>query len=226
MIRLRSAVSPLALLLCASPLVAQTRTIDEGTFTVTKPGAPSSTESFRIIRRDDGQITATSHQVTGTQQTRTTLTTDSSGTPIRYEMRVTDRGAALFSVTAQARAGRLVSASSTQAGDESMREYPMTGGRSIILEPGLVHQLYFVTLVKRPGSFQVIEPRAAKGSMVMLTPKGFEPVDVAGKSTTGTHYSLELGPARCEFWIDAQGRLLRVEIPTQGVVATREEAPR
>ena len=55
---------------------------------------------------------------------------------------------------------------------------------------------------------------------------GLEPVDVGGKSMTGTHYSLVSGPVRYEFWIDAQGRLLRVEIPAQGVVATREDAPR
>ena len=77
--RLRSAVSLLAL--CVSPSLgfAQGRTIDEGTFTVTKTGSPTFTESFRFIRRDDGQITATSLQVTGTRQTRSTLTTDSSG---------------------------------------------------------------------------------------------------------------------------------------------------
>jgi hypothetical protein len=220
--RLRSAVSILAF--GASPVLAQVRAIDEGTFTVTKAGAPTVTESFRIIRRDDGQITATSHQVSGTQQTWSTLTTDSSGTPVKYEMRVTDKGAALFNVTAQARAGRLAALSTTQAGDESMREYPMTGGRSLILEPGLLHQLYFVTLVKRPSGFQVIEPRAAHSSAVSLAPKGLEPVDVGGKSVTGTHYTLTAGPARYEFWVDAQGRLLRVE--AQGTVATREEAPR
>ena len=65
--RLRSAVSaprPRRLPSC----FAQGRTIDEGTFTVTKTGSPTFTESFRIIRRDDGQITATSHQVTGTRR--------------------------------------------------------------------------------------------------------------------------------------------------------------
>jgi hypothetical protein len=221
---LRSAVSLLAL--CAFPLLAQGRPIDEGTFTVAKAGSPTTTESFRIVRRDDGQITATSHQVIGTQQTRSTLTTDSSGTPVKYEMSVKDKGAAVFTVTAQARAGRLASMATTQAGDESVREYPMTAGKSIILEPGLLHQLYFVTLVKRPPTFQAIEFRTGHPAAVTLTPKGLEPVDVGGKSLTGTHYTLTAGPARYEFWIDGQGRLLRVEIPGQGVVATREDAPR
>lgn len=222
--RLRSAVSLLAI--GASPLLAQGRAIDEGTFTVSKTGSPTTTESFRIIRRDDGQITATSHQVAGTQQTRSNLTTDSAGTPMKYEMHVTDKGAAVFSVSAQARAGRLASVSTTQAGDESVREYPMTPGRSVILEPGLLHQLYFVTLTKRPSSFQAIEPRAGRPAAATLTPKGLEPVDVGGKSVTGTHYTLTCGSARYEFWVDAQGRLLRVEVPGQGVVATREDAPR
>jgi hypothetical protein len=222
--RLRSAVS--LLVFGVSPLLAQGRAIDEGTFTITRKGAPTATESFRIVRREDGQITATSHQVSGTQQTRSTLITDSSGTPLRYEMSVKDKGATLFSASAQARGGRLAAQSHTQADDESIREYPMNAGRSIILDGGLLHQLYFVTLVRRPAPFQAIQFRSAHPATVTLTPRGLEPVDVGGKSLTGTHYSLVAGSVRYEMWVDTKGRLLRVEIPAQSLVAAREDAPR
>jgi hypothetical protein len=107
-----------------------------------------------------------------------------------------------------------------------MREYPLVAGQSLILEPGLLHHLYFVPLARRSGSLQVIEPRAAHGRPVTLAAMGLEPISVAGKSVTATHYSLNNGPARCEFWVDAQGRLLRIDVPSQGISAAREELPR
>jgi hypothetical protein len=205
--------------------MAQGRVIDQGTFTISKSGAPSSTESFRIIRRDDGQITATSHQVNGTRQTRTTLTADSTGMPTRYDVSVKDKNATVLTIAAQGRPGRFVSSTTTPPGDESVREYPLPM-KSVLLDQGMLHQLYFIPLGKRSGSFQVLDPHSPRLISASLTPKGLEPVDVGGKSITGTHYSLVAGSVRYEFWIDAGGRLLRAELPTQGLVATREDAPR
>ena len=222
--RLRSAVSILSLV--AAPALAQTRAIDEGTFVVTKGGATAFTESFRITRRAGGLTTTTGPQVSGAQQTTSSLTTDTLGTPVRYELHVTEKGTRVFDVRAEARAGRLASLSSTRAGDESMREYPMRVGHSLILDERLLHQLYFVALAKRSASFQAIEPRSARTVSVNLAAKGMEPVQVAGKSLTGTHYSLTAGPVRYEYWVDSQGRLLKVEAPSEGLVATRDEAPR
>ena len=213
------------LALTTSSAVAQNRTIDEGTFLVSKAGSVAFTESFKIARVDGGMIAATSNQVAGTEQTTSSLTTDTLGTPAQYELHVKDKQGKVIDVRAVSRAGRLASLSSTKV-DESMREYPITAGHSLILEPGLLHQLYFVNLVKRPPSFQVIDPRGARTVGVTLTARGLESLDIGGKSVTGTHYSLMYGPARYEFWIDAQGRLLKVEMPSQGLIATREEAPR
>lgn len=224
MLSLRSAL-PL-IVLTAVPAVAQTRAVDEGTFVVTKAGAPAFTENFKITRRDGGAIAATSHQVAGAQQTTSSLITDTLGTPVQYELHVTERGARVFDVKAEARGGRLVSLSSTKAGDESMRDFPTTPGRSVILEQGLLYQLYFIGLEKRPAAFQTISPRAGRSQSATLTAKGLEPIEIGGKSLTGTHYSLTVGPARYEFWLDAKGRLLRVEIPGDGLVAARDEAPR
>jgi len=222
--RLRSAAA--CLVLSASSALAQSRLIDEGVFVVLKGGSPSLTESFKVTRNDAGLITATGRVTTGASQTTSSLTTDTLGTPVLYELHVQDKGARAFDVKAASRAGRLTSYSSTMSGDESMREYPLVAGQSIILEPGLLHQLYFVALGRRSGRVQVIEPRAAHGRSVTLTPMGLEPIQVAGKSVTATHYSLNNGPARHDFWIDAQGRLLRVDVPSQGLSATREELPR
>ena len=77
-----------------------------------------------------------------------------------------------------------------------------------------------------PGTVQVIDPRASRVTNGTLSALGLEPVDVGGRSATGTHYSLVVGAVRRDFWVDASGRLLRVEIPSAQLVAAREELPR
>jgi hypothetical protein len=223
--RLRSAVTLLTL--GASPLAAQTWPVDEGTFVVVKAGAQGFTESFKIKHGPGGLITATGSQTVGTQLTTTSLTTDSLGTPMQYDLRVTKGGAQLLKVHAAATGPRRFTASSSAAGGEDgMKEYPVTAGRSVILEPGLLHQLFFLPLGGRNGHVQVLEPGAARVSNAVLTLKGLDNIRVAGKPFTANRYSLTGLAAEADFWIDNQGRLLRVDVPSQGLSATREEPPR
>lgn len=227
MTRSCSAAGCLALVLfSASPALAQTRTIDEGTFSVTRAGARAQTENFRIVRDDNGAIKATGQLLAGTQQVTSTLTTDSVGTPMSYEVFVKDKGAQVIHLSATAHAGRLTVVALNARGDQSMREYPLTPGNCLILEDGLLHQLYLATLGGRTGTVQVIEPRSARSATVTISAHGMEPIDVAGRSVTGTHYSLVDGSVRRDFWVDAGGRLLRIQIPSQNLTATREELPR
>jgi hypothetical protein len=226
--RLRSAGLAVALLSSAiapSLVVAQGRIIDEGAFSVTRAGA-SHTENFRIARVENGMIKATAQVVNGTQRVTSVLTVDSLGTPLAYDVSVSDKGAKSVSVKAVAGGARLVAKTNDQHGDESMREYPLVAGQSLLVESGLLHQLYFATMGRKPGTIQVIDPRGARVSPATLSALGLEPVDVGGKSVTGTHYSLVSGGVRRDFWVDASGRLLRVVIPSEQLVAAREELPR
>jgi hypothetical protein len=204
---------------------AQARIVDEGTFAITRAGV-SETESFRIGRAENGLMRATGKLVSGTMRVSSALTVDSLGTPVSYEVTVTDKGAKVIGVNAAGGGARLVATSNDQRGGESMREYPLSTGQSMILEDGLLHQLFFAPLGKRLGKVQIINPRASRVVGGTLTALGLEPVDIAGKSITGTHYSLVSSGDRRDFWTDASGRLLRVEIPSQQLVATREEPPR
>ena len=225
MSRLRLAPSLFALAFVGfRPAQAQGRIIDEGTFAVTRAGAPH-TENFRIARIENGLIRATGQVVGPAQRVSSSLTVDSLGNPVAYDVTVTEKGVKTANVTAMGGSGRLSAKSSNQRGDESMREYPLTLGHSILLDDGLVHQLYVATLGKRSGSVNVIDPRASHTGTATLSAMGLEPVEIGGKSVTATHYSLG-GPVKRDFWVDASGRLLRVEIPSQQLVATREELPR
>lgn len=225
MIRSRSLLS-LLVVLGASPALAQGRIIDEGAFTVTKAGAPARTESFKISRGETGTITATGHLTGGADQVTSSLTTDTAGTPVSYELAVRDGRTLTLGVKATARAGRLATATSNQRGDESMREYPLSSGSTVILEAGLFHQLYFVSLGHRSGSVQAIEPRASREGTIAVVANGLEPIDVGGRSVTATHYSITDRGVRTEFWVDPLGRLLRASIPSQGLTASREELPK
>ena len=224
--RLRLAGSLIALTVAGSTSAgAQGRIIDEGTFLVTRSGA-SHTENFRIARVENGLIKATGQVVSPAQRFSSALTFDSLGTPVKFDITVVEKGVKTATVSAERGASRLTSRSSDQRGDESMREYPLTAGQSVILDDGLMHHLYSVALGRKPGTVQVIDPRGARSGAATLSAMGLEPVDVGGKSVTGTHYALVSGGVRRDFWLDSAGRLLRVEIPSQQLVAAREELPR
>src|SRR5215475_11792041 len=96
--RLRSAIALLSF--GTSPLLGQTWAADEGTFVVTKGPASGLTESFKIKRGPDGAITATGNQTSGTQVITSSLTTDSLGTPLQYELQARKQGALTMKVRA------------------------------------------------------------------------------------------------------------------------------
>jgi hypothetical protein len=218
----------LGLAVSATPLLAQGggRIVDEGAFLVTRAGAASETESFRITRTDDGLYRATGQLIAGAQRVTSTLVADSLGTPVSYTVSVRDKGDATVTVSAVSHAGRLSARSQLQHGDESMREYPLTTGRSLILEDGLVHQTFFVALGKRTGAVTVVNPRAGRDAPFTVAALGMEPITIAGQQVTAMHYALRGGAGAREFWTDANGRLLQVAMPSLGIKATREELPR
>lgn len=207
----------------SSSAAAQVRIIDEGTFLITRRGGPSETESFRI-RVDNGLVLATGQLTSGNRRVSSALTTDSLGVPVDYKLDVRENGASTMSIVAVGRSGRLTARAQLPRGEESTREYPVNVG-SVILEDDLVHQTYFLLLPKKT-TMQAINPRTSRGGAVSLRALGLEPVTIGGKQVTGTHYSVTVAGRAREFWVDASGRLLQVEIPSIGLKAVREEPPR
>ncbi|HEV8498117.1 MAG TPA: hypothetical protein VGQ56_14685, partial [Gemmatimonadaceae bacterium] len=184
--RLRSAVA--LLVLAGVPALAQGRVIDDGIFSITKPGTPAATESFKIVRADGDAMLATGQLTAGSRRMTSALTTDSLGTPVKYDLSVYENGALVQHVGALAQGGRLSALSKDGRGNESMTEYPLSTGKSLVLEDDLLHQTYFIALSKRSGSLQVIEPRGAHRLTLTLAAVGLEPVVIGGRSVTATHY--------------------------------------
>lgn len=222
---LASAVAPLS----KTGAQAPSRTLDEGTFLVTRGGSPAGRESFRISQSARGSAEtyrATAQVVLGDRHIVPTLTCDSLGAPISYDVSVqggTDPSARL---QARARPGRFSSMLRTREG-ESTREYVVPAG-VVVLDDDIVHQLYFLTLGgRRSGTVTVLAPRTGIQAVATLQNLGASSVDIGGTPVPGTHLVLTApGFARREFWVDAGGRVLKATIPERGIVAQRDEPPR
>ena len=199
--------------------------VDEGTFTVTRSGAPSLAESFRITRTENSLLQATAQSSAGSRRITSRLIADSAtGLPTDYGLVVLDGRDTTFKVRVAGSGGRLSATSSNRRGDESMREYPSPQS-TIIVDDDLVHLAYFAALGKRTGSVHLINPRTGMTATATVSSQGLEPIDIGGRSTTATHYVMTGGPVRRDFWLDSSGRLLRVET-SAGLKAIREELPR
>jgi hypothetical protein len=211
----------------AAPCLAQAfRTIDEGAFVVTVKGAAPRTESFKIVHIDNGLIQATAQVIAGDDRISSSLVADSLGTPIQYLYIDKQRGVTTMTVRALSAGRRISLSSSDNRNNETMKDFPLVPGETMILDDGLVHQLFFVNMGRRDRPIHLIEPRTGRHEAASLTGHGLEPVEIGGRSVTATHYSLVIGSRTQEFWVDAQGRVLRVEVPSQGLTAVREELPR
>ncbi|HKN67484.1 MAG TPA: hypothetical protein VJW73_14470 [Gemmatimonadaceae bacterium] len=222
---LASAVAPLS----KTGAQAPSRTLDEGTFLVTKGGAPAGRESFRITLSARGSAEAyraTAQVVLGERRIVPTLTCDSLGAPISYDVSVQGGTDPTARLQARARPGRFSSMLRTREG-ESTREYVVPAG-VVVLDDDIVHQLYFLTLGgRRSGTVTVLAPRTGIQAVATLQSLGAGSVDIGGVSVPGTHLVLTApGFARRDFWIDAGGRVLKAAIPEYGIVAQRDEPPR
>ena len=208
------------------PAGLQGGVIDQGAFRITRgSGGTPEVENFRISRGAGGQILATGQVSAGTRRVFSKLVTDSTGTPLEYQLTLLESGARVSEVIARASAGRLSAMTTNKRGDESDKDYPLGRDHVIILDDDLVHLLYFSGLSTRAGTIRVISPNAARAGAFVISAHGLEPVDVGGQSVTATHLSLVNGADRRDFWVDEDGRVLRVET-SAGVKAVRDELPR
>ncbi|HEX7020085.1 MAG TPA: DUF6134 family protein [Gemmatimonadaceae bacterium] len=209
-----------SLVLATSPARAQGRIVDEGTFILSGAGT-AGTEHFRVVSGvEPGMLRATAQLSVGDQRLASSLTADSLGTPSLYELTTP-----ALHVRAHARPGRLSALSSDAQGNESMKEYVVTPGSTVILDERLFNQYYLVALSRRTGTLTVISPGTGRTTTESLAARGMESIQVGGRAVTAAHFTLSGNGGRRDFWLDANGRVLKVQLPS-GLSATREELPR
>jgi hypothetical protein len=222
---LASAVAPL------SSLGAQAlnRTLDEGTFLISRNGIPTGRESFRISETPAATgeaYRATAQVALGDRRIVPTLTCDSLGSPMTYDVSVQGGAEPGARLSARARPGRFTSLLRTGQG-ESTREYVVPRG-VVVLDDDVVHQFFFITKTERQSrSLTILAPRSGLQVVGNLENLGAGAVSIGDKSIPATHFALT-GPGfpRREFWIDGAGRVLKATAPERGMVAVRDELPR
>lgn len=212
----------------AGALPAQSAVVDEGTFMVTRKGAPIGRESFRIVRTPapGGQVfRATGQSALGDNRVSTSLGTDSSGVPVSYESDLSQRGEVVQRLQGRGRPGRF-SVLVQNKGGESAREYVLNNG-ALLMDEDVFHHFYFVPIAAQHAGVIVITPRSSEQGRFQLEERGNEDVSIAGRRIPSRHFSL-VGPSgdTRDVWIDSQGRLLKVSILEKGLVALRDDPPR
>jgi hypothetical protein len=215
----------------ASPIAAQTGAEDSGTFDISVNGRQVGTEQFSIQQSGAGssaQYVATGHiQVllpAGSLDLNSRLLASGfQAEPVKYD--VTVGGDAPRRIVGTVGNGRFSASIITPAG-EQLREYVASSGGTV-LDEGIAHHYYFLARLTRNGRVPILVPRENRQAMAQVSDQGEQVMTIHG--TEVTLYHLLVRPDGGEdrhVWVDALGRVIRVEIPDRNYLAVRTELPR
>lgn len=216
-----------ASLLPPLPSRAQSVVVDEGTFVVTVNGSAAGTERFAIRRAgvgDDAIVIANAVIQVDRGSGATELRPLLEATPLddvstSYQLKVSGAESAEMSLRLAGR--RYVSRFQTQAGEEE-REFLARPGTRIV-EEGVAHQYYFLRTVREGARIPVIEPRTRRQVQLTASAPEEEEIRVGTVRIRARKVTFAAGEDVRTVWFDQQGRVVRVEVPAAGYVATRED---
>jgi hypothetical protein len=213
------------LLLATAPRAtsAQTTIIDEGSFTVSRAGR-TGREDFRIVRvaSPNVALVGTGTSVNGTSRVVAVLRTDTTGSPVDFQLEGRESNELRERITIQATRDRLAARSQSPRG-ESAREYFLRPGM-LIFDDGFAHEYYFLTLPGRDAVAAVL-PRRNELAQLHVVSKGDDAIEIAGSRVTARHYVVSDAVSERQLWTDAAGRVLRVEAPALAFIAVRDALP-
>ena len=211
------------LVIAAAPLAAtaQTTTIDEGSFTVSRAGR-TGREDFRIVRVASPNVilVGTGTSVNGTSRIVAVLRTDTTGSPLDFQLDGRESNELRERITIQATRDRLAARSQSPRG-ESAREYFLHPGMAIF-DDEFAHQYYFLTLQGRDAVAAVL-PRRNELAQLHVVSRGDDAIEIAGTRVTARHYVVSDAVSERQLWTDTAGRVLRVEAPA--FTAVRDALP-
>lgn len=212
-------------------LSAQAGASDAGEFEVMVNGSRAGTEEFSIQQTGTGE----NIEIIATGRVRLSLP---SGTielaprlrasgfladPVAYE--VTVGGTSPRRIVGQIAGGRF-SARITSPAGEQMREYVASSGATI-LDDAVAHHYYFLVQRVRHGTIPILVPRENRQVMAAVEDMGQEMVEIRGARLPLHHIVVRpSGGDERHAWVDSRDRVIRVEIPAQGYLATRTVIPR
>ena len=204
--------------------------MDEGSFTITRDGRPAGREAFSI-RRPPGGESGTTYVASATvsyddRRLSPALRADAGGSPLAYQVEVRVGSEVQERLTGQVGRGRFSAITKTPRG-ESSKEYVVSDG-ALILDDDVFHQYFFVAQGRRSGAVPVVVPRRNAQHTMRVEERGADELTIGGQRVSARHLVLRdaAGGADRDIWVDAQNRVLKVEIPSRNVVALRDDAPR
>lgn len=206
---------------------AQVTVVDEGTFTITVGGERAGREDFSIRRStaQEGGFFAQGTIVRGENRTVVALTTDSLGTPLKFQWERFVTGRSAESVSGEFRRG-LWSGRAVGAAGESGREFrlpePVVGA-----DDDVIHETWFLVRFAARPLARLLTPRSLSVRDLVLEDVGVDSVSIGADVFPARKWEIRAaagGPVLREAWTDPRGRLLRVRIPAQNLDAVRDEA--
>lgn len=209
------------------PRSAQSVVVDEGTFAVTLSGNAAGTERFTIRRAGVGDaaiVIANAVIEVGVGGERTEFRPLLEATPLddastNYQLKVSGSEAAELSVRLAGR--RYVSRAQTEAGEEE-REF-LARPDTRIVEEGVAHHYYFLRSAREGARISVIEPRTRRQFTLTASAGEDTELRVGASSVRARKITFSSGDDVRTVWFDAQGRVLRVEVPGAEYVAIRQD---
>jgi hypothetical protein len=210
---------------CTAHSVSAQTVLDQGTFRLTMAGREVGRDSFNILRHgsgDDARILAQGWVDLDQRRISSIVETTGGYGLTRYQATVSGSGSA-DTIKVQVSGRRLELTVRSPAG-ERMREARAPQG-GVLLEENVPHQYYFVGVLAREGaSIPVIAPGGDAGG-IQVQSLTRETVTIGGQPVDATRLGLSADGVERRLWIDAQGRVLRLEIPSTGFLAERLRAP-
>jgi hypothetical protein len=204
---------------------AQSVLIDQGTFRLSLAGREIGRDSFNIQRTgagEDARIFVRGWVDVDRRRIESVVETTAGYGLTLYQAKIT--GAETADVMASVAGRRLETTVRSPAG-EQIREARAREG-AVVLEENVPHHYFFVgVLAREGGTLPVIVPRADPQASVEVQSIRSESVSVGGQQIDARRLTLSVGGVERRVWVDAQGRVLRVEIPSTGFLAERLRAP-
>jgi hypothetical protein len=214
---------------CLLLLAALQTPLDEGTFVVREDSVEVARESFRLNhgRLTRGGIGWTLASTIRYDRSRPVVvlapildvTTDTLPATLQYDVadprqpvRILGQlGRGRFTVRFVARA------------TESAREFP-TGGRPVVLDDSVFALYLFAAwrAARQPGQLTAIVPRGLRRDAIEIQDQGLAATTLNQSPVTLRHITVTGGPNLVvHLWLDTNGRLRKVEIPSRRLSAER-----
>ena len=137
---------------------------------------------------------------------------------------MTERGTTIQRLRGRGRPGRFSVLAQTRTG-ESAREYIIDNG-ALVIEDDVFNHFFFVGLAALHPRVIVISPRTAQQGRHEVQGRGEEILDIGGRKIAARRFTLAGADGSRDVWMDDGGRVLKVAITGDGLIALGDDPPR